>query len=898
MPQSTSHSSRTDVLLKTIERCTRVIQLLKHGETPSAEQLDEADIACRLCLELYPKDHRSRNRYASQKAASHRSSSQPGQSVQNTLPSVSDSDAEEQDEAYALSNQSNQHASVHDSVTSTSNEETRSLRETRRGTPAPTEQMREDDESVAEPTTSRSASPTLAQFQTQFSPAVSSVPREVCQPPRQNELQHYNEDSPRLGLGSNQHKNIHQMDTAYRPAPSRIYPDSVYAQDSFTNGDFRPSRRYWDPHFPRPISTPYERNDIPPPFENLPYMSPAPPPPPPPNSTYSPQYRPNPIPPSRYDDPYRHIWNEFYPPQIVYSHPAFHDHRFIGSANPGSPPYYSIHHVQNHDHLLEPTYQSFDRTNTSNGRERGSVYLPTYDMNRGVRDSRQLEWNTPGNDPHLYSTDPRLTLNPPPHNRRHTSPSSSSQYNTVHRRQQYQPHFKRPRPPPTASRLPSEVLTLIFSFLRNPLPLMSVSAQTAQRAREQMALYSCMRVARSWRDPSALVMWRDPHIVDKTELTKLILCIRFTKMRGPDRRVYRWAYPPFVQNITRLDLREIVFTEPEDSSLLKVIANTPMPRLRVLRLRFVQCDEGTVERMLHGREVRYLSLFVTGGSVQRSLGALRSVSSNVEAGVGDESMAVMTEKPQLKVSMSRLRGLDLYQIKYSRMRDLFNLASMSLSSSLRYLNLGRTWIPDTIVTSIVHTSPNLESIWLEENGSLTDVSIHAIAQTCGSLRVLKLRNCSRITDAAITEIALRCPRLEALGISYTRCTDASLLTLAENSENLHTLFINDLALCDEKAIVEVCRMRGDRLRTLGMCGLDAVVGDNVLDVIVECCAVLEQLDVGGCAVTEAGLRRVAEGCRRLRTCAVDEDKLTAEFMRCLRTMRISTDQFWLEPPMF
>ncbi|KAJ3123803.1 hypothetical protein HK098_001643 [Nowakowskiella sp. JEL0407] len=454
-----------------------------------------------------------------------------------------------------------------------------------------------------------------------------------------------------------------------------------------------------------------------------------------------------------------------------------------------------------------------------------------------------------------------------------------------------------------AASLPVEIITMIMKYILNPLPIMNAQAQSEQRQTEQQTLLSCGKVNHQWRLAVIPVLWKDPWLKDRKTVLKILLSNRLSTLRRfrnqsnnesnmqnlvissnntqPHNQIPAVLYG---YNIQRLDLRAVLLSEPDDTPLLQLIASE-FPFIRVLRLNVHNLNFMTLQNFFTKcLKLKYLSLL------------LRDKRSKRASNLPTDAMDVdMTNLIELQNGFGRLEVLDLYEVNVAVHLALYRFVSSSVGPALCYLNLGRSWVKDEVVVGIARNCPNLTSVWLEENASITDVSIHALARYCKYIKTLKLRNCSNIGDDAIQEITKHCLLLEALGISYTQCSDRSLHCLTQYSEYLNTLFINDLSL-RESTIAALCVVRGNTLCTLGMCGLDAI-SNYVIKTLSETCPNLEQLDVGGCMVTEEYLALVLEGCPRLKAFVFDQDSVSEEFMKRLKE-RYSVEQFWLEPPAF
>ncbi|KAJ3056304.1 hypothetical protein HK097_007404 [Rhizophlyctis rosea] len=485
------------------------------------------------------------------------------------------------------------------------------------------------------------------------------------------------------------------------------------------------------------------------------------------------------------------------------------------------------------------------------------------------------------------------------------------------------------------SLLPPEVFHHILTYVEACIPSLDPVIAAAQREAKQETLLACARVSRRWKASALPVLWRDPHVgQSKLLVDKVILGSRLSAVHAESKGKSGLSTVGLEENggrheepngqsapaepwlglfVQRLDLRDIHLVEPADTSLLRILADT-FPNLRTLRLKVGRFCESTLNYIF--TKCPRIHTFSLKGSAFQGMERPRDILSLVDddmvvdgggRSVRERKQRTWTMKTAAAVAegVKRLKALDLYNVIYEDGSAFYSLIESSVGPNLQFINLGRTWVADKIVTSIASKCPNLRGVWLEENIGLSDAAIAVLAAKCPNLETVKLRNCVGLTDVSVRELALKCRNLKALGISYSRCTDASLYALAEYSTNLHTLFMNDLPLEDEDSVLAFLTRRGRKLKTLGMCQCE-VVSDRSIRMISEMCPNLEELDIQQCGdssgsgepIREESLERVIGRCRKLKTLVVHEvDGLSQEYVEGLGR-RICTQQFWLEPPGF
>ncbi|KAJ3091459.1 hypothetical protein HK102_000484 [Quaeritorhiza haematococci] len=377
-----------------------------------------------------------------------------------------------------------------------------------------------------------------------------------------------------------------------------------------------------------------------------------------------------------------------------------------------------------------------------------------------------------------------------------------------------------------AATLPPELLRAIFQSVEDPLPVYDPQGISVQRNRH-------------WYSISIPILWRNVWTTRKSTIIKMVFGHNPALSQGATamERVDGGPGPPFAplsyfgKYVRRLilDLRDARFNEPEDTNLIERIASS-CPNLCVLRMDCLTFDEYTIERIL---------------AVCPNMFALALQGTAMHGNQSWQPNSWLT----LERGLSKLRRLDLYNVFYDNNTGFYGVVSAGVGPNLIFLNLGRTWVVDDWVVNIAGRCPNLQSVFLEECGALTDRSISVLSSSCRHLTTVKLRNCVGIGDDGIVDLSRNCPRLKALGISYTQCTDRTLSSLSDYSPMLETLFMNDLGLATEKSVIQLVERRGPTLRTLGMGGCD-VVTDKTIVKIATCCPNLEELDISNCGMDE------------------------------------------------
>ncbi|KAI8824196.1 uncharacterized protein EV422DRAFT_311104 [Fimicolochytrium jonesii] len=422
--------------------------------------------------------------------------------------------------------------------------------------------------------------------------------------------------------------------------------------------------------------------------------------------------------------------------------------------------------------------------------------------------------------------------------------------------------------------LPPEVLASIFAHL-DATPTIAHNEESGQQnKRTQRDLLACCFVNKAWKAMAAPFLWKNPRLWSPRGLFKLVYCSRIS----------RFSFNGNLgTEVRRLDTMGLQLEEPLHTPLIRIMAST-FPNLEMLRLGIRNFHPNTIEHVFD--LCHDIQCFALRGDPCISFDVW-----------GESSV------PHFMAGMKKLSALCLHNVVCdAQSMRFYHCVLSSMTSTLRHLNIGRTWVGDEIVTAFAKCCPHLQTFILEENSALTDVGIEVLAMSCRDLRFVKLRNCIHVGDDGITALVKRCRNLTVLGISYTRCTDATIQIIAERCQHLHTLFMEDILLESEDTIIKMLEMRGKKLTTLAMASTD-VISQATVDALISYCPELRELDLASCGsdnlanpITEASIDRLVDSCPKLRTLLVcGVDGISDEYLDKLSS-RLSTTQFWLSPP--
>lgn len=137
--------------------------------------------------------------------------------------------------------------------------------------------------------------------------------------------------------------------------------------------------------------------------------------------------------------------------------------------------------------------------------------------------------------------------------------------------------------------------------------------------------------------------------------------------------------------------------------------------------------------------------------------------------------SVSTSDTEIRVLATKCPGLELLNLKNSRITNASSIVLSAKCIGLKHLNL--------------------------ECCALTDYAIIALATGCGGLEHLNLGYCNRITDAAIITLAAGCKGLKHLDLTRCRITNNSIDALASSCIGLKHLTLSKCINITDSAII-------------------------------------------------------------------------------------------------
>ncbi|GLE06283.1 hypothetical protein PINS_up015530 [Pythium insidiosum] len=176
-------------------------------------------------------------------------------------------------------------------------------------------------------------------------------------------------------------------------------------------------------------------------------------------------------------------------------------------------------------------------------------------------------------------------------------------------------------------------------------------------------------------------------------------------------------------------------------------------------------------------------------------------------------------------------------------------------------------VTDATVQEVVNAMPDVRGLRLTGCAAVTDAGVWTIARQCAALDTIYLAGCERVTELSLRVLAHNC-RLVTIDLSDCPQVDDSVLqTLAAGSWTLETFIIQRSRRITDAGIVKIAQCC-KRLRHLDVSECEHVgeYGDKALVEIGRCCHELQVLDLFGCRhVHDVGIKAVAKGCPRLTT---------------------------------
>lgn len=243
--------------------------------------------------------------------------------------------------------------------------------------------------------------------------------------------------------------------------------------------------------------------------------------------------------------------------------------------------------------------------------------------------------------------------------------------------------------------------------------------------------------------------------------------------------------------------------------------------------------------------------------------------------------------------MGNARGLlQLSSLAISLCRGVTDVSLEALGAgcqNLKQMSLRKCcFVSDNGLVSFTKSAGSLESLQIEECNRITQTGILysvsscrklkflcvtkcmgikdlASSETlgltpCETLRSLTIRNCPGFGGSSLAMVGKLCPHLHCLDLSgLYGITDASLLHLLDTCKSgLVKVNLTDCLNLSDEVVVSLARLHGQTLQVLNLDGCRKI-SDASISAVAENCAVLKDLDVSKCAITDSGVADLAHG---------------------------------------
>ncbi|CAG8647709.1 7147_t:CDS:1, partial [Cetraspora pellucida] len=119
-------------------------------------------------------------------------------------------------------------------------------------------------------------------------------------------------------------------------------------------------------------------------------------------------------------------------------------------------------------------------------------------------------------------------------------------------------------------------------------------------------------------------------------------------------------------------------------------------------------------------------------------------------------------------------------------------------SKMVYLRLEGLKILDALISTILHSCPDIRFLILDKSKDFTNILIIEIARFSPKLQHLSLNSCICFTNRCITKIACSCPKLRHFKLGGCSIGDKAVEEIAHNCTNLKYLSLKGCKGISEK----------------------------------------------------------------------------------------------------
>lgn len=171
-------------------------------------------------------------------------------------------------------------------------------------------------------------------------------------------------------------------------------------------------------------------------------------------------------------------------------------------------------------------------------------------------------------------------------------------------------------------------------------------------------------------------------------------------------------------------------------------------------------------------------------------------------------------------------------------------------------------ITQTGILYAVSNCRKLKSLCVAKCMGIKDIptSEALVLAPCETLRSLTIRNCPGFGSTSLATVGKLCPQLHYLDLSgLYGITDASILPLLESCESgLVKVNLTDCLNLSDEVVLSLARLHGQTLQVLNLDGCRKV-SDASMVAVAENCAMLNDLDVSKCSITDSGVAALSHG---------------------------------------
>jgi F-box/leucine-rich repeat protein 2/20 len=191
-------------------------------------------------------------------------------------------------------------------------------------------------------------------------------------------------------------------------------------------------------------------------------------------------------------------------------------------------------------------------------------------------------------------------------------------------------------------------------------------------------------------------------------------------------------------------------------------------------------------------------------------------------------------------------------------------------SRLRALELTDSKIKDEVISSLVSTCTNLESINLSYSDLIHDLTPQSVTTACVHLKSLKLSGCTQLTDSAFRDIG-KCSKLHTLHVNRCKELSNSALVFIAKCSNLRTLEMSECVRIDDDGIACIAEGCG-YLETIVVASCSKITNEGV-NTLARRCPMLEYVDLSAlCKITYKAFAWMNEKCPRMKVLKVGRCK--------------------------